>query len=161
MTRTILTSFALVLLLSPAVAHAEDSFWDFTWLTGHSRPANDFQPYYDNGTEPHAGQWKTQLSEENWKPQDWIDHNGGDSLLLVRKFLNAGVITRSYSEGNVPVLDVGPRFYHLSGLDKRRVVMTLDYIYKVTDKKPGVIYLKDASTNAVIGTYTRDGLTLE
>jgi len=132
----------------------------FSACTGDSRE-NFAQPYFDNGTDPHPQQWTQQLSPENWKPEDWVAHNDGDAMRLVQKFINSGIITRSYVEDKVPVLDVGPRFYHLSGFDKARVVQTLDHIYKVTSKSPGVIYLKDSKTRYVIGTYTATGLHLE
>ena len=68
----------------------------------------------------------------------------------------------SYKDGDgVPYLEVGPNFYHLSGYDKRRVTQTLDAIYQVTANKPSMYFLKDADTQRIIGTYTKEGLNLE
>jgi hypothetical protein len=138
-------------------AHAEPKFLGILWGESHWKN-QDFNPHYDNGTDPHNSQW----TDPNWSPADWIKSAGGDGTKLVTGWINAGILVGSYKDSDgVPYLEVGPNFYHLSGYDKRRVTQTLDAIYQVTANKPSMYFLKDADTQRIIGTYTKEGLNLE
>lgn len=138
-------------------AQADPKFMGVVWWHDHW-VNQDFVPYYDNGTEPQNSQW----SNSNWTPANWIQATGGgDGTQLVQRWQTAGIIQRSYVDGDVHYLDVGPNFYRLSGYDKRRVTETLDAIYQVTASKGGVYFLKDGTTDKVIGAYTKQGLNLE
>ncbi len=127
-------------------------------LEAESKRYQDFNPHYDNGTDPHNSQWMGQT----WTPADWIKSSGGDGTKLVQGWINNGILVGSYKDKQgVPYLEVGPYFYHLSGLDKRKVTETLDAIYQVTAQKPNMFFVKDAATQKVIGTFTKEGLNLE
>ncbi len=150
----VLAIFSLAL---PHSAEAGPKFGGLWWWESHWKN-QDFIPYYDNGTDPHNSQW----SDSTWTPADWIKASGGNGESLVQTWLANGIIAGSYKDSDgIPYLDVGPNFYHLSGYDKRRVTETLDAIYQITAKKPSMYYLKDPATKQVIGTYTKQGLTLE
>ncbi len=146
------TFFAMV-----QTAHAEPKFAGLWWWEDHWKN-QDFNPHYDNGTDPHNSQWVG----KDWSPADWIKSVGGNGTKLVDGWINAGILVGSYKDSDgVPYLEVGPNFYHLSGYDKRRVTQTLDAIYKVTSVSPSMYFLKDADTKEIIGTYTKEGLNLE
>lgn len=146
-----------VLATAASAAYAGPKFMGIWWWPSHWEN-QDFVPHYDNGTEPHNSQW----SDEKWTPADWIKTEGGDGTKLVQKWINIGILVGSYKDMNgVPYLEVGPNFYHLSGLDKRKVTETLDAVYQVTAQKPGMFFIKDASTRKIIGTYSKQGLNLE
>ena len=82
-----------------------------------------------------------------------VRFEGGHGLGLVGE-LRAG--------DGVPVLLVGPQFYHLGGFDKRRVITTLDTVYGITESgEHPVIILKDWHTKREIGLFSKDGLQLE
>lgn len=157
MTKMTLALAALILLATTSLAQAEPKFMGIWWWPSHWKN-QDFVPHYANGTDPHNSQW----SGEKWTPADWIKTVGGDGTKLVEGWMNAGIIKGSYKDSaGVPYLEVGPNFYHLSGLDKRKVTETLDAIYQVTANKPNMYFIKDPATRKVIGTYTKEGLNLE
>jgi hypothetical protein len=147
----------VILATSATAAHAEPKFLGMWWWPSHWTN-QDFVPNYDNGTDPHQSQW----AGENWTPADWIKSEGGDGTKLVQKWMTAGIIVGSYKDmSGIPYLEIGPNFYHLSGLDKRKVTETLDAVYQVTANKPGMYFIKDAATQKVIGTFSKEGLNLE
>ena len=156
--KKILLSLCLLGLMAPVSAHAEGKrFFDMWWPSSHWKN-QDFKPYYQDGQEPHNTQW----SKENWQSGDWValDGNGGEAL--IHKFYQTRIIKDQYVDGGIPYLDVDVNFYHLSGFDKGRAMATVDNVYRVTDKKPGMFYLKDGTTDKVIGYYTAAaGLILE
>jgi len=150
-------AFVLVLFVGASSAFAGEKFMGLFWWESHWKN-QDFNPYYDNGIDPHNSQW----TDSNWTPADWIKSTGGDGTQLVQKWINSKIITGSYKNGEgIPYLEIGPNFYHLSGYDKRRVTQTLDAIYQVTTLSPHMYFIKDPATLKVIGTYSREGLTLE
>lgn len=146
-------------------AQAGPKFGSLWWW--HSHWVNqDFVPYYENGTDPHNTQWDQGrdnggLDSSKWTPADWIALNGGTGPELVQRWHIAHIIDRQYYDDGIPYLDVGVNFYHLSGLDKRRVMQTVDYVYQITGKPPRMFYLRDPATDEIIGSYGRDGLILQ
>lgn len=157
MTKFSLVFLLLCTLLMPSAAQAGPKFFSFWWWSSHWEN-QDFIPYYDNGTEPHNTQW----SETSWKPEDWVSMDTGRGTDLISKWVTVGVLQKQYVRcDDVPAVDVGPNFYHLSGLDKRRVMETLDYVYQVTAKRPGMFYVNDPETGKIIGSYSKTGLVLQ
>jgi hypothetical protein len=152
-----LLAFLTLALATVSEAQASPKFMGIYWWPSHW-DNQDFVPNYDNGTDPHNSQW----SGTNWTPADWIKASGGDGTKLVQQWINNGIIVGSYKDrDDVPYLEIGPYFYHLSGLDKRKVTETLDAIYQITAHKPEMYFIKDAATKKIIGTYTKEGLNLE
>ena len=148
---------ALLLVTTASAAHAGPKFMGIWWWPSHWTD-QDFVPHYDNGTDPHNSQW----SGTNWTPAEWIKAAGGDGTKLVQGWMSADIIKGSYKDSaGVPYLEIGPNFYHLSGLDKRKVTETLDAIYQVTANKPNMYFIKDPATRKIIGTFTKEGLNLE
>lgn len=146
-----------ILATSATAAHAGPKFLGIFWWPSHWTD-QDFVPNYANGTDPHNSQWMG----TNWTPADWIKAEGGDGTKLVDKWMKARIIVGSYKDmWGTPYLEIGPNFYHLSGLDKRKVTETLDVVYQVTANKPGMYFIKDAETQKVIGTFSKEGLNLE
>lgn len=155
--KKLLLAASLLAILAPSAAQAGPKSMFGWWWWSHW-DNQDFSPYYDNGTDPHNNQW----SDSNWTPADWIQSSGVDGVALVQRWVTAGIIDGSYKDcDDIPYLDVGANFYHLSGFDKRRVMETVDAVYQVTNQKPGLFFLKDPKTHKIIGTYTKQGLTLE
>ena len=152
----ICVALALITSLS-SMAKADPKFAGVIWWHDHW-VNQDFNPYYDNGTDPQNGQW----AGSNWTPADWIKSEGGNGEKLVQRWTHAGILSGSYKDRHgVSYLDIGPNFYHLSGYDKRRVTQTLDAIYQITTSKSGMYYIQDPLAHKIIGTYTKEGLTLE
>ena len=150
-----LTLAVIMTAFSPV--RAEPKFMGIWWWSDHWKN-QDFKPYYDNGTDPHSGQW----TDSQWTPADWIKAVGGNGTKLVDQWMATKILAGSYKDRNgVSTLEIGPNFYHLSGYDKRRVTETLDTIYQVTAQKPGMYFIKDPATKKIIGTFSREGLNLE
>jgi hypothetical protein len=147
-----------VLTLSALPAQAGPKFMGIFWWSSHWKN-QDFVPYFENGTDPHNTQWAAM--DKDWKPQDWIGMNGSSGAALVDRWHVSKIIRGQSVEGDTPVLEVGPNFYHLSGRDQRRVAATVDHVYQVTAEKPGMFYLKDWATEKYIGYYTASGLVLQ
>jgi hypothetical protein len=144
-------------------AHAQTSklLGDRFWPPSHWRD-QDFIPYYSNGTDPHNTQWNDdQLNRQNWSPDKWVSWNKGDGLGLIQKWYTADILRDQMIDDGVPVLVVGPNFYHLSGYDKRRVIETIDHVYAVTSAMPKMFYLQDWGTKKHIGYYSPKGLVLQ
>ncbi len=137
-------------------------FMDRIWWPSHWYN-QDFQPYYETATEPHNTQWDdNKLSDTQWTPKEWVDMNGGKPTDLVRKWYVADILRDQDFGASKPYVEVGPNFYHLGGADKRRVMETMDAIYKVTEKsKAKMFYLIDFRTGKAIGIYSKNGLDLQ
>ncbi len=158
----ILLSFFVITLSASAGAQAKpknDFLFFQAWPPGHEEWTSytKFQPYLENTKHPHNTQW----AGYGWYAEDWITQSRS-GLSLVNGFYQADILKDQETEEGVPVLVVGPSFYRLSGLDKRRVVTTVDTVYGVTKSHPnGTILLKDWHTKLGIGIYTEHGLQLQ
>lgn len=147
----------LSVALMPSAAHADPKFFSFWWWPSHWEN-QDFIPYYDNGTDPHNTQW----SSVSWKPEDWISMDTGNGADLISKWITVGILQKqTLRSGDVTTVDIGPNFYHLSGLDKRRVMETVDSVYQITAKRPAMFYVNDPGTGKIIGSYSKTGLVLQ
>ena len=155
-----LLSFFVMLAGGTANATPKSNFlFSQSWPHGHEawESYTKFQPYLENNKHPHNSQW----AGYGWYAEDWISQSG-NGLDLVDGFYKADILRDQEMENGVPVLVVGPSFYRLSGLDKRRVVTAVDVVYGVTKNAPrGAIQLKDWHTDLPIGLYTEHGLQLQ
>jgi hypothetical protein len=146
---------------SAAQAQTSKLFGDLFWRPSHWRD-QDFIPYYENGTDPHNTQWNDdQLARGTWSPEQWVSWNKGNGLGLIQRWYTADILRDQMIDDGVPVLVVGPNFYHLSGYDKRRIIQTIDHVYAVTSVKPRMFYLQDWATDRHIGYYSPAGLVLQ
>lgn len=129
---------------NPYKEHVPDSFRkDFSPLLypyGHSIPA----------------QWEG----KDWDPAAWpLSYQNKENF--TKGLFDADIMRDQYiEEGTTPIVVVGPNFYHLSDHDQQRICKTLDMLYGATTGKYGYFLLKDWYSNAIIGEYTKDGLTL-
>jgi len=115
-----------------------------------------FRPYVENLRHEQIPQWEN----ENWYVEDWTSQR--DPMVLMNGFYKANIIMdQTKGHSHLPVLVVGPNFYHLSGLDKRRVMQTVDTVYGITDQKEyGSFLIKDWHTNRYVGAFDQNGLRL-
>ena len=155
--RLICMGLLMVSMAGPAFAQAQP--WPFGWWPGHWKWTSykKFQPYLENGKHTQNQQW----AAEDWYVQDWISQNK-DGFTLIDGFFRSDILREQTESDNVPVLIVGPNFYRLGGLDKRRVLTTLDSVYGITaGGEHPLIILKDWNTKKEIGLFTKEGLQLE
>jgi hypothetical protein len=136
--------------------------WPWEWFDEDQSPAfGSFQPHLKDGKTPHdVVGWQ---QDDQWQPQDWIDARGGSAKAVMDGFYRAQVVTGQYTDGGVPVLEVGQGFMDLSSREQRRVATFVDYAFKVTENSPeGVFYIYHlADDDNPIGVYGKDGLQLQ
>ncbi len=131
--------------------------WIFGWWPGHFERLNFEKPYLYEGKLPHNSQWDHDI----WQPQDWIVQRQ-DGVSLIQSWYVSGIIAKQYVRNDVPVLAVGPAFYHLGGHDKQRVMQTIDNVYQITSRKEnGIFQLRDSRSGDYIGLYSSHGLMLQ
>lgn len=148
---------ALVLILCTSPASAEPKPWYFSWWPSHWIDQN-FEPHLEGPKHPHNTQWDS----KSWEPADWAAQRPGGSLEVIQGFYRANILHRQYVDDDMPVLEVGPNFYHLSGYDKRRVTKLVDDYYQITANHLNAMYMiRDWRTGQPIGNYTAHGLSLQ
>lgn len=103
----------------------------------------------------HPAQWEGQ----DWDPSAWNDSQWTPEAAVTRLF-EGGVFRRQYMRRSIPVLELGPRFYQLSDLDRRRSLKLLADYTGVFEKGAGMIELRDWYRQDVIGNYTPQGMHL-
>lgn len=117
----------------------------------------NFEPYLEDVRALQIPQWE----HENWYIEDWTSQKSPDQI--VRDLYKADIFKDQMTgKDGERILIVGPNFYHLSGLDKRKVVTLLDYTYQPSaDVMNSSFFLKDWKTKQFIGVYDRsEGLRL-
>ncbi|MCB9973977.1 MAG: hypothetical protein H6854_05420 [Rhodospirillales bacterium] len=141
----------------PSPASADPKPWIFSWGFGHFETLDFSQPYLERSKDVHDRQW----DREKWSPDVWIQQSES-GLDLIDGFYRAGIIMDQTVKGGVPYLHVGPNFYKLGGYDKRRVMRSVDEVYKITSlETDDMFYLYDDCKDRIIGLYTRNGLQIQ
>ena len=104
----------------------------------------------------HPAAWDGQdWDSSRWNPADWsVD-------IAVAKFFRMRIFERQYIRaGGIPVVELGPTFYKLSDLDRRRTLKLLAEQDHVFDQGYGIVELIDWLTGDIIGVYTPKGMYL-
>lgn len=144
-------------------AHAETKGLNFTWplwswSKGHQdyNAVKKYNPHLENARHLQIPQW----AQEDWYVEDWTSQT--DGMTLVRGFYAADILRdQKIGHEDLPVLVVGPNFYRLSGLDKRRVATTVDVVYRMTERSENSSFLlEDWNTCLPIGAFDKHGLRL-
>lgn len=109
---------------------------------------------FDNKHD-HPAQWEGQ----DWDPEMWGD--GQTPELVLRRLYSVRVFNAQYSEEGVPVLELGPKFWKLSDLDRRRGIKLLADHTHVLEQGHERIVLRDWYTKDNIGIYNAKGMFLK
>lgn len=148
--------FAVVCGVS-SPSKADPKPWIFGWWPTHWENLS-WEPYLEDATHPQNKQWDNVV----WQPSDWAAQNPKGSAGVIQGFYKARILHRQYMDDDVPVLEVGPNFYHLSGQDKRRVTDLINAEYQITtSRENGLFLVNDWRTGNPIGVYTSHGLQLQ
>ena len=130
----------------------------FNWSKNHRvyREYKEYHPHLENLRHSQIPQWES----EDWYAEDWTSQT--DGLTLIQGFYAADILRdQTVGHAELPVLVVGPNFYHLSGLDKRRVVTVVDATYGMTARSQNASFLlTDWRTKMPIGAFDQHGLRL-
>jgi hypothetical protein len=133
------------ILFFPNWLIAKPEHYEFLPQRSNHDPQNTMAPQWD-GQEWDTAAW----DGVNWTPEKAIE----------RFYVNKTFKRQYMSSRDLPVLVVGPTFYKLSDLDRRRSVKLLVDHEKVFDSGIGAVELRDWDTNEIIGNYTKKGLLL-
>ncbi len=122
------------------------------------KPFHEFLPGESNWDPQHRhpdqwlGQdWDASMWNKNWTPEQTITY-----LYRARVF-----DSQTMDEDlKVPVLFLGPTFYKISDLDRRRAVKFLVDQSEIFNKGFSMVVLRDWYTKKTIGNYTANGLYL-
>lgn len=148
--------FLIVFSSIPALAEGKDGA-GYRYYKNLARRQALVMPQLENGKHPHNSQW----FGKEWYAEDWLVQYERD-LDLIDGFYKADIFHDQKMEGDIPVLVVGPNFYHLSGYDKRRVTHVLDVVYAITDGDGAQVFkLQDWRTGEDIGWYSKNGLQIQ
>jgi hypothetical protein len=149
--------FATLMAVGVSPANAGPKPWYWSWWPSHWYNL-DYQPYLEDGKHPHNTQW----DDKTWEPADWAAQRPKGADDVIKAFYRADILSRQYMDGEMPVLEVGPNFYNLSGYDKRRIARMVDDHYQITaNHENGMFMLYDWRTHEPIGSYTAYGLQIQ
>lgn len=108
----------------------------------------------------HPAAWDGQ----DWDPAQWgSDQRAIDAATdaAIEKLFKSRIFERQYMHhGTIPTLQVGPAFYKLSDLDRRRTLKLLTDRSGVFDQGYAIVKLVDWTTLDIIGVYTPKGMYL-
>jgi hypothetical protein len=93
-------------------------------------------------------------------PKQWGNLKD-DTLPNVDRLYTAGIFKKHYIKQNVPTLEVGVNFYHLSGADKRRAIISFNNMHNCLDNEASIINIVDGVTREIVGEYNSNGLFLQ
>ncbi len=115
----------------------------------------DFKPYLNEQQIRQRSLW----DGDAWTPEAWI-RDAGDEKRVMRDFYEYKIVTNQYTDNrNIPVLEVGEPFVQLSGVDQRRVLEFVDYVFQITpasDNGMFYVYLKGEKKEPM-GLYNQYG----
>lgn len=117
--------------------------YEFLPLTSNSDPKTQHPAAWD------GQDWDTAAWNKNWTPE-----------VAIQKFFQARIFEKEYIKGNMPVLELGPTFYKISDLDRRRTLKLMTDSTGIFQQGYGLVTLVDWSTHDVVGTYTPKGMFL-
>lgn len=149
-----LLMLAVMVTALSGVSKAEPKSWVWGWWPSHWKNL-DFQPYLDGEKFIQRGLW----DRDTWTPQAWIK-DAGDAKRIMRDLYSVDIIRDQYTDDhNIPVLVVGPTFMRLSGLDRRRVLKFVDYVFKITESEENGMFFVFSSENDddPIGVFDKNG----
>ena len=151
-------SFLLVLAVfslgASSQSYAGAKPWAWGWWSSHWQGL-DFKPYLGNQKIGQRSLW----DDDNWTPEAWIK-DAGDEKRIIRDFYEIGIITDQNTDGDdIPVLEVGRQFIELSGLDKRRILQFVDYVFEITtSEENGMFYVfYNENDDEPLGIYNKYG----
>lgn len=123
-------------------------------------PADSYQKGFTPHLYNYGDSFPASFKGREWDPAAWpLSYQ--DRQKFTQNLFDADILREQYIQGDeVPVVVVGPNFYHLSDLDQYRICKTLDMLYGATTGKYGHFVLKDWYSGKMIGDFTKNGLDL-
>lgn len=131
-------------IVYPSRIFNKPEFYEFTPLVSNHDVQNTMASQWD------GQDWDTSAWNDLWTPD-----------VAVKKLFENGTFTKQSTRGkSIAVLNVGPTFYQLSDLDRRRSLKLVADTSKLFDSGFALIELRDWHTNKVVGSYSPKGMYL-
>lgn len=115
-----------------------------------------FTPAVSNHDPQH--QHPAQWAGQEWDPAMW--NKDWTPEITIARLYDAKVFSDQYVEKGVPVLEVGPRFWKISDLDRRRALKLLADHSGVFGQGYQAVILRDWHSKEAVGSYTARGMKL-
>jgi len=125
-----------------------------------SPPANSaekaFSPLLHTMGDTIPAQWEG----KGWNPKEWpLPYQNKDKF--IQNLFDSDILRDQYiKDETIPILVVGPNFYHLSDHDQIRICDTINQLYGATAGQYGAFLLQDWYSKKIIGEYSKGGLAL-
>lgn len=162
----VFTAFSLLMAALPAQASDDDErtahrtvlgriIWPDSLFT--KPPHYEFSPLVSNSDPQtqHPAMWDGQDWDTTKWNKDWTP------AVAIDKFFKAKIFVKNYMKSNkTPVVVVGPTFYKLSDLDRRRTLKLLTDTTGIFKNGARSVELDDWYTDDIVGAYTPKGLFL-
>ena len=114
---------------------------------------------------PNVSNWNIQQEfPPAWDNQDWEKKSWNkewSATNSLKKLFEGNILKKYYiKKDKIPVLELGPVFYKLSDLDRRRSVKLFVDESDIFNAGYNIIELVDWSTHEIVGSYTKQGILL-
>lgn len=104
--------------------------------------------------------WDPAAWNEDWTPEKTLNKFFQNKIFMKQYMGGSKRITNTKVQAQIPVLDVGPTFFQLSDLDRRRSLKLLADYTGVFNNGHEMIELRDWRSKEVVGSYTPKGMFL-
>jgi hypothetical protein len=133
-----------------------ERFYDGRFFMRAEHEAFSAIPSNHDAQHQHPAQWAGQdWDTAAWNAEKWTPE------IAIRKLYAGGVFHRAHlRSGKIPVLEVGPQFFRLSDLDRRRSLKLLTDHEGLFSNGRNMVELRDWHTHQSVGSYTPQGLYL-
>lgn len=127
---------------------------------GKDIPENSFEKHFSPLIYGPEDTLPAQFKGTEWDPALWpLSYQNKDNF--TRGLFKADIIRDQYiKDETIPILVVGPNFYHLSDQDQIRLCDTINQLYGATSGSYGAYLLIDWYSRKVIGEYSKSGLVM-
>jgi hypothetical protein len=142
------------LTIYPKHFFATPEHYEFLPLTSNHDPHHQHPQQWDGQEWDPAG-WNA-----DWTPEKTLNRLFENRTFAKQYMGGSKHVHNKKFQAHIPVLEVGPTFYKLSDLDRRRSLKLLADYTDVFGKGYEMIELRDWRSHETIGSYTPKGMFL-
>ena len=120
---------------------------------------SNYHPQHQHSMQWYGQYWDTAAWNADWTPDKTISRFFAAKIFHARYMEKSSVDKKTVMQ--VPVLELGPKFWSLSDLDRRRALkLFADESGVFNDGTQSMFLLRDWKTREVLGNVTPDGMYL-
>lgn len=121
---------------------------------------SNHDPQHQHPQQWDGQDWDPAAWNENWTPEKTLNNFYQNKIFMKQYMGGSKRITNRKLQAQIPVLDVGPTFFQISDLDRRRALKLLADYTGVFNNGYEMIELRDWRSKEVVGSYTPKGMFL-